>query len=74
MKRKLMKEEIEKKSESIIIGYVIPDFTEEQAKQETFLHPLPVFTSEAGTYRKALVFPTMDLALAKIKERYGREQ
>jgi len=57
-----------------IIGWLIPDLTDAQAKEETNLHPSPVFSSEKGMYKKSLIFPTIDDAKAKIKERYGRDQ
>ena len=57
-----------------IIGYVIPDLTPKQAAEEQLILPSPVFDSEKGMYKKSLVFPTIDEAKAKIKERYGRVQ
>lgn len=58
----------------VIIGYVIPDLTPKQAEEEPVIHPSPVFSSEKGLYKKALVSKTLDEAKAKILERYGREQ
>ena len=57
-----------------IIGYVIPDLTPAQAENEKILTAQPVFSSEKGYYKKSLIFPTIDEAKAKIKERYGRAQ
>jgi len=59
-----------KTPETLIIGYVIPDLTPEQAEEETNIRPSPVFSSEKGLYKRTLVFKTIEEAKAKIKERY----
>lgn len=55
---------------SLIIGYVIPDISLTQAKDEVNLHPLPVFSSEKGDYNPSLVFPTVEEARKAIKKKY----
>lgn len=62
-----------KKEPYIIIGYLIPDLSAEEAVNER-LTVSPVFSSEKGMYKKSLVFKTIDEAKAAILKRYGREQ